>query len=518
MKLRDALAGKLSEKEMALLKTSFDVVGDIAILEIDRELRKKETLIAKTLLQLHPHIKTVVRKQGSHTGKLRLQKMKHLAGKKTKETVHKESGVELQLDIEKVYFSTRLGTERLRIAREIRPQEDVLVMFSGCAPYPCVLAKQSKVGKVYGMELNRPGHAYGVENVFRNRLSNVRLLQGDVSQLLPSFYRQTIALKTIVNDNQIKKLLTKKPKAIELFLMADDLFAKEKRTRMWIKKLQKMRITVILYVARNKENKHLSLARQNAHADLETLERAGRLCKELRVRAVTHYTDGTEKDEGFLCENIERLRRYLPYFYFETPNKGIFGDYRKFLEVGQKAKLKNVCIDTCHLYECSQDNGKVMEAVKALSAAFNPYFHLVDADGITHGMEIGTGKVNFNTIMPYVGEGTVEINCKDYANPVEMLRSYDRILKYTKYFDRILMPLPHGAENFLGLALAAITPGGVIHFYDVLHEKEMPQKAVAKIEKACKKAKRKCVILHWNTCGDLGIRIHRVCVDFRVEN
>ncbi|MBI4150380.1 hypothetical protein HY488_03175, partial [Candidatus Woesearchaeota archaeon] len=491
MKLREALLGKLSEKEMAGLKTAFDVVGDIAILEIDRELRKKEKIIAKILLQLHPQIKTVLRKAGSHTGKLRLQKMKHLAGRKTMETVHKESGVELRLDVEKVYFSVRLGTERLRIAKQVQPGEEVLVMFSGCAPYPCVIAKNSPARKVYGIELNKLGHAYGVENVFRNRLLPVRPIQGDVRQILSNFYKHIIALKTKMQDREIKKLLTKKPKAIELFLVGEDLFEKEQRTRAWIKKLQKMGIAVILYVARNRDNKHLSLCRQDVRADLEALEKAGQFCKELRVRAITHYTDATESHEGFLYQNLERIKRYLPYFYFETPNRGIFADYHKFLEVGQKARMKNVCIDTCHLYEYYRDNGKVLDAVKALSKAFNPYFHLVDADGITHGLEIGKGRVNFDAIMPYVGEGTVEIICKDYNNPVEMFRSYDRILEYRKTFDRVVMPLPHGAENFLDLALAAIKPGGIIHFYDVLHEKEMPKKAVAKIEKACKKAKRK---------------------------
>ncbi len=517
MNLRDALQGKLSEKEMTRLKTAFDVVGDIAILEIDRGLRKQEKLIAKTLLGIHPHIKTAVRKAGSHTGKLRLQKMKHLAGKKTMETVHKENGVELALDIEKVYFSARQGTERLRIANVVKEGEEVLVLFSGCAPYPCVIAKNSKARKVYGIELNAIGHAYGVENAFRNRLGNVRLIQGDVRKIVPSFYKHTIALKTKVIDSQIRKLLSRKPKAIELFLEADDLFRKEKRLRALVKRLQKVGVTVILYVARNKDGKHISLVREDARADLETLERAGQLCKELLVRAVTHYADGDEPDEGFLYGNLERVRRYFPYFYFETPNRGIFGNYKKFIEVGQTAKIRNVCVDTCHLYECNRDNRKVLEAVRALSAAFNPYFHLVDADGATHGMEISTGKVNIDAIMPYVGEGTVEINCKDYKNPVEMFRSYDRVLQYKRTFDRILMPLPHGAEDFLDVALAAIKPGGIIHFYDVLHEKEMPKKAIAKIEKACRKARRRCTVVHWNTCGNLGVRMHRVCVDFRVD-
>ncbi len=517
MRLREALQGKLSEEELSLVKTSYDLVGDIAILEIDRALRKREKLIARTLLQLHPHVKTVVRKAGSHKGALRLQKMKHLAGKKTTETVHRENGIELLLDIEKVYFSSRSATERLRIAQQVQPGEEVLVMFSGCAPYPLVIAKNSRARMVYGIELNKIGHQYGVENAFRNRLANVRLVQGNVRRVLPAFYKHTIALKNITDNGQLKKILAKRPKAVELFLMPEDIFEKQKRTKAMIRQLQKNGVTILLYAARNKDGKHLSLVAEHARPDLETLEEVGRLCKELRVHAIVHYTNGQEKDAGFLYQNLERVKRHFPCFYFETPNQGIFADYRKFMEVGKTAGIRNVCIDTCHLYEHYRDNDAVLEAVKALATAFSPYFHLVDADGVTHGLEIGKGKVDFDAIMPFVGEGTAEIICKDYLHPTEALRSYDRLLAYKKRFDRIVMPLPHGAENFLDIALAAIKSGGVIHFYDVLEEKDIPHKAVAKLEKACRKAKKKCTIIHWVKCGDLAVRTHRVCVDFRVE-
>jgi len=516
MNLREALAGRLSEKEMARLKTAFDVVGDIAILEIDRELRRREKLIASTLLKLHPHIKTVVRKAGGHAGALRLQKMKHLAGRKTSKTVHKENGVELKLDIEKVYFSARQGTERLRIARLVQPGEEVLVMFSGCAPYPCVIARNSPARKVYGIELNKTGHAYGRENIFLNRLSNVRLMQGDVRKVVPDFYRQTIGLKCAVHADRIRKMLGKKPKAFELYLVAEDLFTKERQLRAWVRKLQRQGIEVILHCPhKDNEGKDISLVPQQSWGSIAVLERLGRLCKELQVKAVVHYA-AWDKEEGLLLQNLERLKKYFPYFYFENLI-GYFGDHKRLIEIGKKAGFRNMCIDTCHLYEHYRDNGKVIEAIRELSKAFNTYFHLVDSDGVTHGLEIGKGKVDFDAIMPYVGEGTAEIISKDYDSPVEMLRSYARLLSYKKVFDRILMPLPHGAEDFLGLALGAIKPGGVIHFYDVLHEKDIPKKSIAKIEKACRKAKRKCAVLHWTRCGNLGVRTHRVCVDFKVD-
>ena len=43
--LKGALENKLSKREFSNLKTAFDIVGDIAIIEIPEELRKKQVLI-----------------------------------------------------------------------------------------------------------------------------------------------------------------------------------------------------------------------------------------------------------------------------------------------------------------------------------------------------------------------------------------------------------------------------------------------------------------------------------------
>jgi len=185
MKLREALKGKLTKKELETLKTAFDTVGSIAILEIEDSLEKKEKIISETLLNLHKQIETVVKKVGKHEGELRLQKMKVLAGKKTKETIHKESGTRLKLNIEKVYFSVRLGTERLRIAKQVKKGENILVMFSGCAPYPVVLSKNTKANMIYGVELNKEGYEYGLENLKLNKTKNVTLFNGDVREVVP---------------------------------------------------------------------------------------------------------------------------------------------------------------------------------------------------------------------------------------------------------------------------------------------------------------------------------------------
>lgn len=185
--LRSALAEHLTTEELARLKTAYDMVGHIAVMEIDEDLRHRETLIAETLLSLFPAIKTVVRKAGRHEGELRLQDYEHLAGEPGFETTVVENGVRLLLDIRKSYYSVRSATERQRIMRMVAPDERVLVMFSGIGPFVMAIAKHTEAREVVGVELNAEAHAYAERNIALNKLEGkARVLRGDVRDIVPT--------------------------------------------------------------------------------------------------------------------------------------------------------------------------------------------------------------------------------------------------------------------------------------------------------------------------------------------
>ncbi len=191
MRLKDVLKGKLNKKELQLVPSSFDLVGDIAIFnEIPPGLRKKEKLLAETLLKLHKNIMVVCKKAGKYSGKLRTPKLKVLAGEKRKETLHKEAGVLLKLNPETCYFSTRSSTERLRIAGLVKKGESVLTMFSGVSPFPLVISKNSQAKEVYGIELNPIAHKYALENIRINKVGNVTALKGDVRKVMPKLKKK----------------------------------------------------------------------------------------------------------------------------------------------------------------------------------------------------------------------------------------------------------------------------------------------------------------------------------------
>ena len=190
MKLKEFLKKKLTKNQYELVPSSFDVVGDIAILEIPIELEKKEKIIGEALLKLHRNIKVVCKKAGFHAGIFRRQQLRIIAGEKRKTTEYKENNVRIRLHVQDVYFSPRLSAERKRIMKLVKKGEDVLVMFSGCAPYVLVIARNTSAKEVYGIEINPLAHKFGLENVKLNKLTNVQLFAGDVRMIAPTLKKK----------------------------------------------------------------------------------------------------------------------------------------------------------------------------------------------------------------------------------------------------------------------------------------------------------------------------------------
>lgn len=190
-KLKETLRKKLTKKELELLPSSYDVVGSILIFsDFPSELAKKEKIIGEALIKLHKNIKTVCKKTGRFTGKYRLSKLKILAGVRKKETEHKENNIRLRLHVEKVYFSSRSSTERKRVFSQVKSEEDVLVMFSGCGPFSISIAKNTEAKEIYSVEINPVACKYQEENLKLNKVDNVKLFKGDVNNILPKINKK----------------------------------------------------------------------------------------------------------------------------------------------------------------------------------------------------------------------------------------------------------------------------------------------------------------------------------------
>ncbi len=186
MGLKKLLRGVLTDEELKFLVRGYDVVGDIAVVIIPPELETCEKQIGEAILTSNRKIKVIVKRAGTYGGEFRTIPLKIIGGENRKETIHKEFGVHLFLHLEKVYFSSRSAQERMRIASLVIRGEKVLVMFSGIAPFPLVIAKHSKAKKIIGLEKNPVAHDYALKNLSLNKkLQNISLFKGDVCSLMP---------------------------------------------------------------------------------------------------------------------------------------------------------------------------------------------------------------------------------------------------------------------------------------------------------------------------------------------
>lgn len=241
--LQDRLKQIIPDDQWDALTTSFDTIGTIALIEINQKLISKQKEIAQAILQSNPSLQTVAKKIGGHQGTFRIQNIEILAGQSTTTTIHKENGVSIELDVGKVYFSPRLSNERLRIANQITTPENVLVMFSGCGPYICVIAKKTPATTVTGIEINPIGHKFALKNVKRNHLTNVTLYNADVNDIsdsLPTYNRIIMPLPRIAGSFLPSAIRVAAPKAIihlYAFISQQDIAKTQQETIETITKL-----------------------------------------------------------------------------------------------------------------------------------------------------------------------------------------------------------------------------------------------------------------------------------------
>ena len=153
---------------------AFDIIGSrekaVAIIELPEGAKPEE--VAKSIMERHPNVKSVLAKAGPREGVLRIYKLRLLAGSKNTEVVHQEHGMKFKLDPQTVYFSPREAEERQKMARLVRPKERVLVMFAGCGPFAIAIAKAQPTAKIEAIEISPAAVGYMQENI---RLNGVGL-------------------------------------------------------------------------------------------------------------------------------------------------------------------------------------------------------------------------------------------------------------------------------------------------------------------------------------------------------
>ena len=221
--LIDALEGKIPLKYLKLIPKSYDIIGNIAIIELDkfsneinRDLLNFKQIISNSIIELNNKVKSVYEKKSEIQGVYRLRQLELLHGEDKSITIHKENNCIFKLDVKKTYFTPRLVYERRRVATtRIKENEIIIDMFAGVGTFSIQIAKRNNV-KIYAFDVNPYAFEYLKENIKLNKM------KGDI---IPS----NMNIKNILNPlNQLGKLLHHKADRIIMNLPENSIeFIKE---------------------------------------------------------------------------------------------------------------------------------------------------------------------------------------------------------------------------------------------------------------------------------------------------
>ncbi|MEM3622752.1 MAG: class I SAM-dependent methyltransferase family protein [Candidatus Bathyarchaeia archaeon] len=184
-RLKKILSTVLPKDALFYVYNSYDIVGDIAILRLTGKSMRYSQIIAETIMDVHRNVRTVLVQTGPVCGDFRIRKLEHVAGENKTVTLYRESGCLFHVDVEKCYFSPRLFYERMRIAKQVEDKEVVVNMFAGVGCFSIVIAKHSKVEKIYSIDVNPVAFQYMQENVRLNRVyGKVVPILGDAKEVI----------------------------------------------------------------------------------------------------------------------------------------------------------------------------------------------------------------------------------------------------------------------------------------------------------------------------------------------
>jgi len=157
-------------KSLGLPVRGYALIGDIAVFSYTPRLGlppEGYRGAAEALLREQPRVKAVFLKV-STSGDLRVQRLLHLAGERRTRTIHREHGLEFEVDIARVYFNPRLAYEHRRVAEAAGDGETVLDMFSGVGGFAVHLASLRRL-RVLAVDLNVHAAVLAARNIARNK-------------------------------------------------------------------------------------------------------------------------------------------------------------------------------------------------------------------------------------------------------------------------------------------------------------------------------------------------------------
>ena len=193
--LTEALESHLSPEELELVPRAYDLIGDIAVIEIPDELSEHRETIGRVFHEVHKNFSTILAKKGAISGTTRVREYQCLAGEDKTDTIHIEYGCRLAVDLSKAYFSPRLLEEHNRIAQLVKENEFVVDMFCGVGPFPIHIARQTNA-HIVAIDINPDAIGLLNKSMSLNKLvGTIEPIVGDAK----NYSKSQIADRVIMN-------------------------------------------------------------------------------------------------------------------------------------------------------------------------------------------------------------------------------------------------------------------------------------------------------------------------------
>lgn len=185
--LKQVLGSVLTPEETAQVYSAFDQIGDIVIIKIADNLMAKKEVIAKAILANVKTAKAVFAQISPVKGDYRVRDLEFLAGDNRTITEYKEHACRFKVDVANTYFSPRLSTERLRIAKMVGENETIVNMFAGVGTYSVIMAKMNKTCKIYSIDSNPAASELDKINARLNKVQDrIVSICGDAAGVIKS--------------------------------------------------------------------------------------------------------------------------------------------------------------------------------------------------------------------------------------------------------------------------------------------------------------------------------------------
>lgn len=152
----------------------FETVGTIAHLNLSEEQMSYRKVIGQVILDKNAMLSTVVSKIGQIESTYRFYDLVCIAGESSSyETIHVEDKVRFKVDISRVYWCSKLSSERNRVISELLKPTDVLCdMFCGVGPLAVKAAVKLPKLRVLANDLNPVAFEYLEKNIKLNKIGN----------------------------------------------------------------------------------------------------------------------------------------------------------------------------------------------------------------------------------------------------------------------------------------------------------------------------------------------------------